>query len=158
MLYGDETLMTVIFNEQYYKNQNYIFYFSASIFLILGIWFLLAGRLLRLQVKNYNEDLERSLRGRLIYASWILSIPFISRAIYNILSASLDFEQEVRIIYEILLGVNTIDTEKYMERSNNILLLHNFSWSPPNNVTIILHVSREWRREEQELPSVKLQN
>ena len=80
---------------EYHSNQNFLFYSSSVIFFFLAIGFIVAGRFLRLEIKSFNEDYERTLRGKLIYATWIISIPFIIRSVYNTISTSFNFDAKV---------------------------------------------------------------
>lgn len=79
-----------------YKHvQRYMFIMTSWVFFILAIGFLVAGKWLRNELKAMNEDLELSLRGKLIYASWILSIPFMIRVIYNVIGAIIHIDDKV---------------------------------------------------------------
>lgn len=75
--------------------QRYMFIMTSWVFFILAIGFLVAGKWLRNELKAFNEDLELSLRGKLIYASWILSIPFMIRVIYNVIGAIIHIDDRV---------------------------------------------------------------
>jgi len=85
------------YHDQFEKSDTYMSITSSLIFLLLGWGFILAGRWLRIEIKDFNEDLERALKGKFIYATWILSIPFIIRSIYNFGSIIFDIEGELLI-------------------------------------------------------------
>jgi hypothetical protein len=81
--------------KQYRSAQRYMFIMASWVFFILAIGFIVTGRWLRNELKALNEDLELSLRGKLIYASWILSIPFMIRVIYNVVGAIVHIDAKV---------------------------------------------------------------
>ena len=72
-----------------------MFIIASIIYMILGLGFLVTGKWLRIEIKSYNEDLELKLRGRLIYATYILSIPFIIRWAYNLIGAIIHIDAEI---------------------------------------------------------------
>lgn len=82
-------------HDPYKPVQRYIFIVGSIIFMVLGVGFLITGKWLRREIKSYNEDLELKLRGRLIYATYILSIPFIIRWAYNLIGAIIHIDAEV---------------------------------------------------------------
>jgi hypothetical protein len=56
-----------------------MFFMASTVFFILAIGFLITGKWLRNELRSIDEELELSLRGKLMYATSILSIPFIIR-------------------------------------------------------------------------------
>ena len=68
---------------------------TSTVFFILAIGFIISGRWLRNEIKLFNEDLERQMRGKFIYATLVLSVPSIIRAIYNIFSAVFNLDNNV---------------------------------------------------------------
>lgn len=83
-------------NHQKYKHvQFYMFMTSSIIYFILSIGFIISGRWLRVELKNFNEDIEATLRLRLKVAVWLLSIPFMIRWLYNFIGAIIHIDSKV---------------------------------------------------------------
>ena len=80
---------------KYHSISLYFNYMISAVFFALAIGFIVVGQWLRSEIRNLNEDLERQVRGKFIYATWVLSVPFLIRAIYNIFSAVLNLDSVV---------------------------------------------------------------
>lgn len=65
--------------EGYDKVEIYMFVVGSIIFMLLSICFIIAGIWLRKELRNIDEDVETTLKGKLICATLLLSVPFLIR-------------------------------------------------------------------------------
>lgn len=70
-------------------------YFSLIFFFIVGALFMISGYFLKRELRMWNEEVEKQARNKLNFAIYVLSIPFIVRALFNLLEISIDINDHL---------------------------------------------------------------
>jgi hypothetical protein len=81
-------------------NKGIVQYFSimtSTVFLLLGIGFLLSGYFLYKDILIRSEDTAKFIKTKILMATWVLSIPFLIRFVYNLFGSIYHFDAEVMI-------------------------------------------------------------
>ena len=74
---------------------DFITWVSFILFAFNGISFILVGINLRIQLRKWNEDIERRNRAKISFSMLILSIPFLIRAGYILVRLNIDMESKI---------------------------------------------------------------
>lgn len=72
-------------------------YFGLVVTGLIGVCFILVGAYLKRRLKRFNEDMEEKTRSRINFATYVLSIPFLIRAVYIFIRKVTPLDEEMRI-------------------------------------------------------------
>jgi len=70
-------------------------YFGIIVMAVFGVTFIFVGIYLKYKLKKWNEEVEEKARSRINFATYVLSIPFLIRALYNIIRKSTNLDEQI---------------------------------------------------------------
>lgn len=77
------------------KNDDALYAINIALFAFLGVSFIFATLFLKYKLKLWNEEIEKLTRMKISFAAHILTIPFLLRAIFNLMNICLDVNEKL---------------------------------------------------------------